>query len=149
MVKWRTFENFEEYENSISKMETTVKEIVSGTADEQIWLLQYRPTYTAGTSSKIQDLINTKKFPIYSTKRGGQYTYHGPGQRIIYPLLNLKHYKMDVRHYIWLLEEWIIDTLDDFDIQSERQENRVGVWVSQNNKKEKIAAIGVRITKWI
>ena len=124
-------------------------QIICGEAQQQVWLLEYNPLYTAGTSSKNCDLIKKNQFPIYSAKRGGQYTYHGPGQRVIYPLLNLKHFKMDVRHYVWLLEKWIIDTVAECGIQCERQDKRVGIWTSNNGKKEKIAAIGVRVTKWI
>ena len=149
MIKWQTFDSFSNYEQSISKMEATVKKIICGEAQQQVWLLEYNPLFTAGTSSKTCDLIKKNQFPIYSAKRGGQYTYHGPGQRVIYPLLNLKHYKMDVRHYVWLLEKWIIDTIAECGIQCERQDKRVGIWTSNNGKKEKIAAIGVRVTKWI
>ena len=149
MIYWKTFEGLCNYENSIQKMEILVKEIICGKSLEQIWLLQYDSLYTAGTSAKDKDLLERAKLPIHQAKRGGQFTYHGPGQRIIYPILDLRKLRKDVRHYIWLLEEWIIKTLRKFNIDGRRQKGRVGIWVNGSDGEKKIAAIGVRITRWI
>ncbi len=149
MVEWKTFNRFSDYEHSINLMENTVKNIISGTIQEQVWLLEYEPIYTKGTSGRDSDILQKVNIPVIKTKRGGQITYHGPGQRIIYPLLNLRNYHKDVRCYIWMLEEWLIKTLDSFNIRSHRQIGDVGVWVSGQYGEEKIAAIGVRISKWI
>ena len=149
MVEWKTFNRFSDYEHSINLMENAVKSIISGNVQEQIWLLEYEPLYTKGTSGRDSDILDKMNIPVLKTKRGGQITYHGPGQRIIYPLLNLRNYQKDVRCYIWMLEEWLIKTLDSFNIKSHRQIGDVGVWVSGQYGEEKIAAIGVRISKWI
>ena len=149
MVEWKTFNRFSDYEHSINLMENAVKNIISGNVQEQIWLLEYEPIYTKGTSGRDSDIIDKMNIPVLKTKRGGQITYHGPGQRIIYPLLNLRNYQKDVRCYIWMLEEWLIKTLDSFNVKSHRQTGDVGVWISGQCGEEKIAAIGVRISKWI
>ena len=149
MVEWKTFNRFSDYEHSINLMENAVKNIISGNVQEQIWLLEYEPIYTKGTSGRDSDIIDKMNIPVLKTKRGGQITYHGPGQRIIYPLLKLRNYQKDVRCYIWMLEEWLIKTLDSFNVKSHRQTGDVGVWISGQDGEEKIAAIGVRISKWI
>ena len=149
MVEWKTFNRFSDYEHSINLMENTVKSIISGNAQEQVWLLEYEPIYTTGTSGRDSDILDKMNIPVLKTKRGGQITYHGPGQRIIYPLLNLRNYQKDVRCYIWMLEEWLIKTLYSFNVKSHRQTGDVGVWISGQCGEEKIAAIGVRISKWI
>lgn len=140
-----------EYETAIEQMESTVNAIKAGDANEQVWLLEHPPLYTAGTSAKASDLLNAR-FPVYETGRGGEYTYHGPGQRVCYLMLNLKEHfqEPDIKKYIWFLEEWIILTLAGFDIKGERREGRVGIWVVMDDGSEsKIAAIGVRIRHWI
>ena len=119
MVEWKTFNRFSDYEHSINLMENTVKSIISGNAQEQVWLLEYEPLYTKGTSGRDGDILDKMNIPVLKTKRGGQITYHGPGQRIIYPLLNLRNYQKDVRCYIWMLEEWLIKTLDSFNVKSQ------------------------------
>jgi lipoyl(octanoyl) transferase len=128
--------------------------IASGHAPELIWLLEHPPLYTAGTSAKLSDLVSPDRFPVHQTGRGGQYTYHGPGQRVAYVLLNLKRRTPDVRAFVHNLEEWIIETLGAFNIKGERRDGRVGIWVAGENKSDhgsekKIAAIGIRLHKWV
>ncbi len=140
-----------EYDDAIAVMEDTVADIHAGTSPEQLWFLEHPPLYTAGTSAKAQDLL-TPQFPVFETGRGGQYTYHGPGQRIAYVMLNLKQRQKtpDIKDYIYQLEQWIIDTLAEFKIKGERREGRVGIWVVKPDGREaKIAAIGVRIRHWV
>ena len=132
-------------------MEDTVAAIRAGEAEDQIWLLEHPPLYTAGTSADAKDLLNPR-FPVYETGRGGEYTYHGPGQRVAYVMMDLKKQMNtpDIKKYIWMLEEWIIRTLATFDIKGERRAGRVGIWVVMDNGTEsKIAAIGVRIRHWV
>ena len=132
-----------DYMDAITVMETRVAAIRSGQADEQIWLLEHPSLYTAGTSAKATDLLQPR-FPVYDTGRGGQYTYHGPGQRVAYVMIDLKKRGNDVRKYVWSLEEWIIQTLAQFGIDGKRIDGRVGIWVGERDPK-KIAAIGVRV----
>ena len=142
---------FQEYEPCLNDMENAVAAIKNGEADDQIWLLEHPPLYTAGTSANAKDLLNPQ-FPVYETGRGGEYTYHGPGQRVAYAMVDLKKQMKtpDIKKYIWTLEEWIIRTLIQFDIKGERREGRVGIWVVMPDRSEaKIAAIGVRIRHWI
>jgi lipoyl(octanoyl) transferase len=143
------------YEAAVSEMETRVAEIRAGTKPEAVWLLEHPPLYTGGTSAKPEDLL-AAPFPVYQTGRGGQYTYHGPGQRIAYVMLDLQKNGGDVRKFVWQLEEWIIRTLAAFDITGERRAGRIGIWVATDNQEtrssseaiaqeNKIAAIGVRV----
>lgn len=125
-------------------MENRVAAIRAGTADEQIWLLEHPSLYTAGTSAKASDLLQAQ-FPVYETGRGGQYTYHGPGQRIAYVMIDLTKRDNDIRRYIWSLEEWIIQTLATFGLAGRRIDGRVGIWVGDDISATKIAAIGVRV----
>jgi lipoyl(octanoyl) transferase len=137
------------YPEALSRMEARVAAIAEGTACEQIWLLEHPPIYTAGTSARDEDLIDAR-FPVYRTGRGGQYTYHGPGQRVGYVMLDLKHRKPDIRAYVHDLEQWLIDTLALFGVKGERREGRVGIWVTRSGGREdKIAALGVRIRHWV
>jgi len=132
-------------------MEQAVADIKAGADDDQIWLLEHPPLYTAGTSANARDLRNPQ-FPVFETGRGGEYTYHGPGQRVSYVMMDLKKHMQtpDIKKYIWMLEEWIIRTLAEFDVRGERREGRVGIWVVMDDGTEsKIAAIGVRIRHWI
>jgi lipoyl(octanoyl) transferase len=133
-------------------MEARVAAIRAGTAAEKIWLLEHPPLYTAGTSAKAEDL-RAARFPVYESGRGGQYTYHGPGQRIAYVMLDLQKRGPDLRRYIWTLEEWLILALQEFDVRAERREGRVGLWVDLSSYgrsgEAKIAAIGVRVRKWV
>lgn len=139
------------YNQALENMELRVKNISSGTEDELLWFVQHPPLYTAGTSAMEKDLIDPEKFPVFSTGRGGQYTYHGPGQRVVYCMINLKQRNScDVRQYVNNLEQWIINTLKHFDIDGQRREGRVGIWVQMPDGSEaKIAAIGVRLKKWV
>ena len=139
------------YPDAMDFMEKQVEGVVSGDNGELVWLLEHAPLYTAGTSAKSDDLLINDRFPVYESKRGGQYTYHGPGQRVAYVILDLKRRnQQDVRAYVHRLEQWVIDTLGVFGVIGERREGRVGIWVDQGDGKEsKIGAIGVRIRKWV
>lgn len=152
-VEWITSDSVIPYAEALSFMEQRAAEIAEGTAGECVWLLEHPPTYTAGTSAKSQDLLTPDRFPVFETGRGGQYTYHGPGQRVGYVMLNLKERGPDVRGFVHNLEEWLIQTLAAFNVKGERREDRVGVWVSRPDlgptREDKIAAIGVRVRKWV
>ncbi|MBY0429585.1 MAG: lipoyl(octanoyl) transferase LipB [Rhodospirillales bacterium] len=137
------------YESAVAWMEERVATICEGSTPEAIWLLEHPPLYTAGTSAKPEDLLEPERFPVHPTGRGGQYTYHGPGQRVGYVLLNLKHRHADIRCYVHDLEEWIIRALARFNVQGERREGRVGIWVRHDGREDKIAAIGVRVRRWV
>ena len=153
-VAWTVSSELIDYSDSLKRMKNRVELIQSGKAIEQIWLLQHPPLYTAGTSAKVHDLIARDRFPVFETGRGGQYTYHGPGQRVIYLMLDLHNYRQDVRMYISLLERWLINTLSHLGVNATRMDDRVGIWVPvgqvrNKTKYEKIGAIGVRIRRWI
>lgn len=140
------------YEDALAQMDERVAGIHAGSMDEAIWLLEHPPLYTAGTSAKEADLLEASRFPVYKSGRGGEHTYHGPGQRIAYAMLDLKKRQKtpDIKKYVWQLEEWIIQTLKTFDVKGERREGRVGIWVVlDDGREEKIAAIGVRVRHWI
>ncbi|MFT6694769.1 MAG: lipoyl(octanoyl) transferase [Paracoccaceae bacterium] len=132
-------------------MEKRVNDIIAGRASEAVWLLEHPPLYTAGTSAKPQDLVDPDRFDVFKTKRGGQYTYHGPGQRVAYAMLDLNNRGRDVRAYVRKLENWIIATLAEFNVTGEIRSDRVGVWVNRPElgREDKIAAIGVRLRKWV
>jgi lipoyl(octanoyl) transferase len=131
-------------------MEERVAKINEGQANELVWLVEHPPLYTSGTSSKESDLLTPKRFPVYYAGRGGQYTYHGPGQRVVYVMLDLNKRSRDVRKYVADLERWIIESLAKFNVIGETREGRVGVWVERDGGREdKIAAIGVRVRKWV
>ncbi len=138
------------YEHAVDVMEDRVAAIRAGRADELVWLLEHPPLYTAGTSAKIEDLLQPR-FPVFETGRGGQYTYHGPGQRVGYVMLDLskRQQKPDIKHYVLQLEEWIIRALASFGVKGERREGRVGIWVASANEEAKIAALGVRIRRGV
>src|SRR6201999_3383567 len=151
-VEWRISDALVPYPEAVSAMESRVAAIAAGQAPELVWLLEHPPLYTAGTSGKDADLLKAR-FPVFSTGRGGQLTYHGPGQRVAYVMLDLKRRRPDVRAYVAGLEAWIIRTLDAFNVRGERREDRVGVWVRRPDKgldhEDKIAAIGVRLRRWV
>ena len=147
-IEWQISDELVDYPTAIAAMETRVAAIHAGTAPELIWLLQHPPLYTAGTSARDEDLL-AHDLPVYPTGRGGQYTYHGPGQRVIYVMLDLKRRNPDLRDYIARLEEWGIRALGDFNLRVERRCGRVGLWLPHHGQDAKIAAIGVRVRHWI
>lgn len=147
---WQVSTGLTPYPEALAAMETRVANIIAGDAPELIWLLEHPPLYTAGTSAQENDLIAPERFPVFQTGRGGQYTYHGPGQRVAYVMLDLRERGRDVAAFVRALEQWIIDTLATFDITAERRCGRVGVWVEHpDGREEKIAAIGVRLRRWV
>ncbi len=149
-VEWRISDDLVPYPEAVATMEARVAAIAAGEAPELVWLVEHPPLYTAGTSARSADLLAPDRFPVYATGRGGQYTYHGPGQRVAYVMLDLRHRGQDLRRYVHDLEEWVIRSLDRFNIRGERREGRVGIWVADGSKREdKIAAIGVRVRRWI
>jgi lipoyl(octanoyl) transferase len=149
-IEWKKSHNIIPYEDAVVYMENRAKLIATHTETEKVWLLEHPSLYSAGTSANKTDLIDPNKFPVFHSGRGGQYTYHGPGQRVAYVMLDLRKRGRDVSAFVRNLEQWIINTLLVFDITAERRSGRVGVWVIQENgKEEKIAAIGVRLKKWI
>lgn len=139
-----------DYRDAVAFMEERVAAIAAGDAAEIIWFLEHPPLYSAGTSARAEDLVDPDRFPVFKTGRGGQYTYHGPGQRVVYFMLDLKKRGRDVRAYVCALENLIIETLENFDIDSGRRDGRVGVWVNKPDGSEaKIAALGVRLRHWV
>ncbi|WP_448952913.1 lipoyl(octanoyl) transferase LipB [Labrys neptuniae] len=152
-VQWQVLPGLRPYEETIAAMETRAAAIADGTADECVWLLEHPPLYTAGTSAHREDLVAPDRFPVHETGRGGQYTYHGPGQRVAYVMLDLKRRRQDVRRLVAALEAWLIDTLWAFHVRGERREDRVGVWVRRPERgigaEDKIAAIGIRLKRWV
>jgi lipoyl(octanoyl) transferase len=157
-VEWRISEGPVDYQTAVAEMETRVARIADGTASELVWLVEHPALYTAGTSADPSGLIAPDRFPVHATGRGGEYTYHGPGQRVIYVMLDLKHRQQDVRRFVAALEAWIIAALWEFGLRGLRREDRVGVWVARPDKpqlagglpaEDKIAAIGIRVRKWV
>lgn len=158
MVEWITTDGLTDYREAETWMEARANAIAAGEAEECIWLVEHPPLYTAGTSAKIEDLTDPDRFDVYETKRGGQYTYHGPGQRVAYVMLNVAARGRDVRCFVRQLEAWVIATLDQFNLRGEIRDGRVGVWVQRPEKppqpdgspaEDKIAAIGIRLRKWV
>ncbi|TAH68527.1 MAG: lipoyl(octanoyl) transferase LipB [Rhodopseudomonas palustris] len=151
-VHWRISDSQVPYPEAVATMEARASAIAAGEAAELVWLLEHPPLYTCGTSGKSSDLLESR-FPMFATGRGGQITYHGPGQRVAYAMLDLKRRRPDVRAYVAGLEQWIIETLAHFNVRGERREDRVGVWVARPDKgpgcEDKIAAIGVRLRRWV
>ncbi|MDJ0929914.1 lipoyl(octanoyl) transferase LipB [Breoghania sp.] len=152
-VEWHVEDELVEYPKALAAMEARAAAIAEGSAPERVWLLEHPPLYTAGTSAHEEDLVSPDRFPVFNTGRGGQYTYHGPGQRVAYVMLDLKRRKQDVRAFVAGLEEWLIQTLWQFHVRGERRNDRVGVWVRRPEKaldaEDKIAAIGIRVRKWV
>ncbi|SFO85073.1 lipoyl(octanoyl) transferase [Tranquillimonas alkanivorans] len=158
MVEWIVSEAPVPYEQALERMEAIAKGIRAGTAPETIWLLEHPPLYTAGTSARREDLTDPGRFPVHETRRGGQYTYHGPGQRVAYVMLDVAARGRDVRKFVHDMERWVIAALDRFNVTGEIREGRVGVWVARpdkppmpdgNPREDKIAAIGVRLRRWV
>lgn len=158
MVEWIRSDGLVPYPDAVDWMEARAAAIARGEAGEAIWLLEHPPLYTAGTSAKRDDLTDPDRFPVYESKRGGQYTYHGPGQRVAYVLLDVAARGHDVRRFVQQMEDWVIATLAEFNLRGEKRDGRVGVWVPRPDKpplpdgsprEDKIAALGVRLTKWV
>ena len=150
LIEWRIDHIPVDYEAAVEAMEVRVAAIRAAAAPELVWLLEHPPLYTAGTSARGEDLLDPQLFPVHRTGRGGRYTYHGPGQRIAYVMLDLARRDRDVRCHVHRLEEWMIRTLARFGIKGERRDGRVGIWVAQpNGEDEKVAAIGVRVRRWV
>ena len=158
MVQWEISDGEVGYNTALEKMDNHVQKMISGEGGEKIWLLEHPPLYTAGTSANKKDLIEPNLFPVFETKRGGQYTYHGPGQRIVYVMLDLNNRGKDIKKFVNNLEAWIIHTLAEFNVIGQSRSGRVGIWVERPDKpknvdgfieEEKIAAIGVRLKKWV
>ena len=167
-VEWHVSDGITPYEAAIRDMEVRVDAIHNACAKERVWMVEHPPLYTAGTSAKIEDLRAPDRFPVHTTGRGGQYTYHGPGQRVVYVMLNLKRRRADIRAFVFALEEWIIHMLANFDLYGERRNDRVGIWIKRSDDRllhtglshtglshtgktdeYKIASIGIRLRKWI
>ncbi len=152
-VEWAIAEAPVDYQEALAEMDARVAAIAAGRAPERVWLLEHPPLYTAGTSARDGDLIEADRFPVFRSGRGGQFTYHGPGQRVAYVMLDLNRRTPDLRRYVAALEEWLIATLAAFNVRGERREDRVGVWVRRPDKsalaEDKIAAIGIRVRHWV
>ncbi|WP_171170687.1 lipoyl(octanoyl) transferase LipB [Ruegeria sp. HKCCA0370] len=157
-MEWKITDGLTSYDDAVASMEARVAAIANGEAEECVWLLEHPPLYTAGTSARIEDLTDPDRFPVYASKRGGEYTYHGPGQRVAYVMLDLNKRGRDVRQFVKQLETWVISALAEFNVQGEIREGRVGVWVRRDDKpltatgkpaEDKIAAIGLRLRKWV
>ncbi|MBE3640269.1 lipoyl(octanoyl) transferase LipB [Mangrovicoccus algicola] len=155
---WKTSELLVPYPQALAEMERIADGIAAGHMPETIWLLEHPPLYTAGSSADIRDLVDPDRFPVYPTRRGGQYTYHGPGQRVGYVMLDLTRRGRDLRRFVHQVEDWVIAALAEFNIRGERREGRVGVWVVRHDRpagpdgaprEEKIAAIGLQVRKWV
>jgi lipoyl(octanoyl) transferase len=149
-IEWKISEAPVPYPAALAMMEARVTALLDDAAPEMTWLLEHPPLYTAGTSAQPQDLLQPEHLPVYATGRGGQYTYHGPGQRVAYVMQNLQWRDRDIRQHIWRLEEWLIRSLAMLDVVGERRAGRVGIWVVlPDGSEQKIAAIGVRVRRWV
>ncbi len=157
-MEWAIADRLVPYPEAVAEMEARAAAIAAGEAAERVWLVEHPPLYTAGTSARAADLLAPGRFPVFRSGRGGEYTYHGPGQRVVYPMLDLSRRGPDVRRYVAALEEWLIATLARFNVTGERRPGRVGVWVRRPDKpplpgggiaEDKIAAIGIRIRRWV
>ena len=152
-VEWVVAPGYVPYEDAVAEMEARVAMIAAGEAPERVWLLEHPPLYTAGVSAKDGDLIDAGRFPVHRTGRGGQFTYHGPGQRVAYVMLDLNRRGKDVRGFVRGLEQWLIGALGEFGVEADVRDGRVGVWVERKgpgwSREDKIAAIGVKVRKWV
>ena len=158
VVEWETSAGLTDYAAAVARMEAIAAEIAAGDAPERVWLIEHPPIYTAGTSARPSDLIEPDRFAVFQTGRGGEFTYHGPGQRVAYVMVDLKRRRQDVRAFVGALEAWVIASLGEFNIKGEIRDDRVGVWVARPDKaplpdgsqrEDKIAAIGIRIRRWV
>ena len=152
-VEWVIEEGLVSYEDALAEMEARAAAIAEGRAAERIWLVEHPPLYTAGTSARLEDLVAPDRFPVHTTGRGGQFTYHGPGQRVAYVMLDLSRRRKDIRAFVYGLEQLLIDALWEFHVRGERRADRVGVWVRRPDKgrtvEDKIAAICIRVRRWV
>lgn len=158
MIEWKTSDGLTDYAQALAFMEARAEAIATGGADECIWLLEHPPLYTAGTSARREDLRDPDRFPVHQTRRGGQFTYHGPGQRVAYVMLNVGERGRDVRAFVAQLEAWVIAALDEFNVTGHIRDGRVGVWVERPDRprlpdgrmaEDKVAAIGIRLRRWV
>jgi len=149
IFEWKSQKEWIPYPEAMQWMESRVIALQKGEAPPCAWILEHPPLYTLGSRGKEEDVFSSAKFPVFKSGRGGQVTYHGPGQRIVYLMVDLKSYYEDIRRYVHELEGWIIATLDHFGVKGERREGRVGIWVQKEGKECKIAALGVRVQKWV
>lgn len=154
MIEWAISPKPVEYEPAVAFMEARAAQIADGSANQMVWLLEHPALYTAGTSAKPADLLPHASLPVHKSGRGGQYTYHGPGQRVVYLMLDLRHHRRDIRAFVQSVEQWVIDTLGDFAIKGEIRCGRVGVWVDRTypglaRREDKIAAVGLRVKRWV
>jgi lipoyl(octanoyl) transferase len=157
-VEWRVSDGPTDYPEALAAMTARASAVARGEARELVWLLEHPPLYTAGTSARAEDLKEPDRFPVHPVRRGGQYTYHGPGQRVVYVVMDLTKRGRDVRRFVWTLEQWVIDALAEFHVEAGRRAGRVGVWVDRPDKapapdgsvaEDKIAAIGVQLRRWV
>jgi lipoyl(octanoyl) transferase len=152
-VEWQVAPAPVGYAEAVAFMEARVADIAAKTAPELVWLVEHPPLYTAGTSARAEDLVAPDRFPVFATGRGGEYTYHGPGQRVAYAMLDLSARRQDIRAFVAALEAWLIATLAEFNVRGERRDDRVGVWVRRPDRgaevEDKIAAIGIRVRRWV
>ena len=157
MVEWRISDGLTPWPEAFAEMESRAEAIRKAGAEELVWLLEHPPLYTAGTSARAEDLLTPDRFPVFDARRGGEYTYHGPGQRVAYAMLDVAARGQDLRRFVWGLEEWVIRTLAAFNVTGERRQGRVGVWVVRPDRQagptgpaeDKIAAIGLRVRRWV
>ena len=146
-IQWRISNGPVDYADAVARMEARVAAIRAGTEPELVWLLEHPPLYTAGTSARDADLVTPGRLPVHRTGRGGQYTYHGPGQRVAYVMVDLNRRGRDLRCFVWQLEQWVIETLAVFNVTGERRDGRVGVWVARDGREDKVGAVGVRVNR--
>ena len=148
-IEWRVSEGLVDYGSALAEMEARAAEVRAGEACELIWLLEHPPLFTAGTSADPSELFNPLGFPVFEAGRGGRYTYHGPGQRVCYPILDLERRGRDIRHFVHTLEGWMIAALGELGLSARREPGRIGIWTGKEDTEAKIGAIGVRVRRWV